>query len=172
VEGRASKRAGNIDNLVKRGELPYFGFATGPVVLPISSGHPWRQTSVSRNNADSVPDEAVPDQERVATIDGTRVGTLICGELFSRRARQGLTQAGARLIVDVGHLSMSQGVIPAMRAVATQGKCCVAHSHHVKYRGRALHFVDGQGTQLSAKADDAHLVQHGSLWAEWAARQV
>lgn len=173
VEGRTSKHGVNINDLVSRSELPFLGFAVGPAALAVDSGHPWRQTSVSSNNADLVPDEAVPGQERVATIDGVRVGLLICGELFSWRARRGVALAGVSLVVDVGHVGMGQGLIPAMKNVAKEGRCCVAHSQHLSaWYGRALHFVDVQGEQLSANVDQAHVVEHGSLWAAWAAREV
>jgi hypothetical protein len=173
VEGRISKQGVNINDLVSRSELPFLGFAVGPVALPVDSGHPWRQTSVSSNNADLVPNEAIPGQERVATIDGFRVGVLICGELFSWRARRGLAQAGVGLVADVGHVGMGQGLIPAMKNVAKEGQCCVAHSQHLSgWYGRALHFMDARGEQLSADVDQAHFVEHGSLWAAWAAREV
>jgi len=173
VAGPASKRAPTIDDLVRNGRLPYFGFAIGRVALAADSGRLWRQTSVNHSNADQIPNEAVPGGERVVTVDGIRMGVLICGELFSWRARQGIGKAGARLVVDVGHSGMGQGLIPAMRGVAKEGQCCVAHSQHLSgWYGRAVHFVDARGEQLSADVDQAHLVEHGSLWAAWAAREV
>jgi hypothetical protein len=173
VVSPASKRAPGIDELVRDGRLPFFGFAVGPVSLPDGSGHPWRQTSIDNRSAEWVPDDAVPGDGRLAGVQGRRVGVLVCGELFSWRARQGVGRARCDLVVDLGHGGMGQGLIPAMRSVAGEGNCPVVHSQHLSgWYGRSLHFVDRQGEQLSTLVDEDHLVLHGSLWAAWTVREV
>ncbi len=172
VTGTASKRSLSIEKAVRECRLGYFGFAVGRGVLP-ADGSLWRQTSIDNVNADCVPEDAVPGGDRVVMIDGTRVAVLICGELFSWRARAGVGSTGAGLVVDVGHTGMGQGLIPAMKSVASQGRCPVAHSQHLKsWCGRSLHFVDSRGAQQSVAVDEDHVVEHGSLWSAWREREV
>src|SRR5262249_45887833 len=155
----------------RRGRLPWFGFAVGPVTLPAEGAHPWRQTSNNNSNADYVLDEAVPDERRVVTIGRTRIGVLVCGELFNWRARRDLAKGRPSLVVGTGHSSMGQGLIPAMQSMAGSGACPVAHSHHLaNWYGRSLHFVNGTGEQQSIEADEKHLISGDSVWAVWACR--
>jgi hypothetical protein len=102
-----------------------------------------------------------------------RIGVLICGELFSWYAREKIATAGAKLVVDLGHSGMGQGLIPSMRRLATDGACFVAHSQHLSYwYGRSVHFVDSAGEQHSTLVDEERLVECGSLWAGWALREI
>jgi hypothetical protein len=173
VSGPAPKRGQDAENMVRGGRLPFFGFAVGPVRFPEGGEHPWRQSSIDNSHAEMVPDRAVPSAGRLVAVDDTRVGVLVCGELFSRRARHGLVEAGPHLAVDVGHSGMGQGLIPAMRSLAKAGSCWVAHSQHLGgWYGRSLHFVDRGGGRLSVGADEDRVVEHESLWAAWAPREV
>lgn len=173
VSGPAPRRGQDVEDLVRAGRLPFFGFAAGPVRFPAGGEHPWRQTSIDSSNAEMVPDHAVPSAGRLVAVDDTRVGVLVCGELFSPRARRGLVQAGPHLAVDVGHSGTGQGLMPAMRSLAKAGSCRVAHSQHLgNWYGRSLHFVDSAGGRLSVAADEDHVIEHESLWAAWAPREV
>jgi hypothetical protein len=119
-----------------------------------------------------VSDDAVPGARRVVTIDGLRVAVLICGELFSWRARRDVGGTGPGLVVDIGHSGMGQGLIPAMRNVANGGECPVAHSQHLKRYGGSLHFVDAQAEQQSIPVDEDYVIEQGDMWAAWAVRTV
>ena len=106
------------------------------------------------------------------SIDGFSVAVLVCGELFNRRARAAIGALRPRLVVDTGHKSMGQGLIPAMRSVARTAGCPVAHAHHLAgYETQQIHFVNVQGGRESVPAN-AHLERSGGLWASWAPRIV
>ena len=63
---------------------------------------------------------------------------------------------------------MGRGLIPAMRNVATEGGCPIAHSQHLAdWRGRSIHFVNARGEQESQAADANPLLWSGRLWAGW-----
>jgi len=171
VVGPVSKKSQSLKDLVRSGRLPFFGFATGPGVLKAGGSHLWRQTSTDNSNADLVPDCAIPGEDRVVTINGVCITVLICGELFSSRARSGVARAEVDLVVDLGHWGMGQGLIPAMRCVAKEAECPVAHTQHLSaWSGRSLHFVDVCGKQQSMVVEVKRIVQRGSLWAGWMQR--
>jgi hypothetical protein len=173
VVDATAKGSRNMEDLIQTSQVPYFGFAVGQLILASDSDHPWRQTSITSNNADLVPAAAVPGPQRVAVIDGKSVAVLVCGELFSWRARQGVARTDPDLVVDIGHSGMGQGLIPAMRNLSAEGNCCVVHSQHLKdWWGRSLHFLDHRGDQLSTGASEDCLVESGSLWAAWKVRQI
>ena len=162
-----------MEEAVQEGRLGYFGFATGVGLTP-SEGALWRQTSTTSAEGELVSDDAVPGAARVVKIGKIRIAVLICGELFSWRARAGVSETEAKLVVDIGHSGMGTGLIPAMRNVANASGCPVAHSHHLKngWYGKSLHFVDSQGEQQSIAVDETHVVQEGETWAAWAVRTV
>ena len=95
-------------------KLPYHGALRGQV-----SAGPWKQTSDTSVNSWDVPDADVPAAGRVVEIGGKRVGVLLCGELFSERARQSFGELNLQLSVDLGHVGMGQGLIPAMKSLVT-----------------------------------------------------
>ena len=171
VDGAASKGSLTMEKAVQEGRLGYFGFATGSGVTP-ADGALWRQTSITSAHADLVPDDAVPGAGRVVKIGRIRVAVLICGELFSWRARCGVSHIKAKLIVDIGHSGMGMGLIPAMLSVANESRCPVAHSQHLRHYRGGLHFIDSQGKQHSGAVDEAPVIHHGALWAAWAVRTV
>lgn len=153
----------------KGGRFPYFGFA-----CRLGSGfHWWRQTSTNSRNAAEVPDADVPGENRVVTVEGDRIGVLICGELFNQRARVAMAAAKLALTVDLGHVGMGTGVTRSMEGIAKYGGCAVMHSQHVAPHGNAsLHFVDARGVRESVKADDCDYVQAGELWIAYRVREV
>jgi hypothetical protein len=152
--------------------FPYFAFAVGPVALLHPRRHPWQQTSTDNENAGLVPDAKVPGAERLVVVDGVLVAVVICGELFSERARDSITRLGASLVVDLGHSGMGQGLIPAMKRLARDGRCAVAHAQHLASIWGGLHFVDAAGVQQSVSAKTNELVRHEGLWAGGALRTV
>ena len=167
-----TKRARTLDDAVRAGRLPFFGFAVGAVALDRDSADPWRQVSIDNQNAEHVAEENIPGPGRVVLIDGFSVAVLVCGELFNRRARAAIGALRPRLVVDTGHKSMGQGLIPAMRSVARTAGCPVAHAHHLAgYETQQIHFVNVQGGRESVPAN-AHLERSGGLWASWALREL
>ena len=81
-----------------------------------------------------------------------------------------MAQLRADLVVDIGHQGMSQGLILAMRSLATDGKCSVAHSRHPNW-GK-IHLVNARGKQASQAADANPLIECDGLWAGWALRTI
>ena len=171
VNGAVSKRSLSMEEAVREGRIGYFGFAAGAGVMP-SKGRCWRQTSITSADAKDFPQDSIPGAERVVRVDGLRIAILICGELFNWKIRNAVSEMGSDLVVDIGHVSMGTGTIPAMRSVAKKSECPVAHSHHLKWYGGSLHFVDAQGRQQSVPVDDEHVIQQGGMWAAWAVRTV
>lgn len=154
-------------------ELPYYGFAVGPVE-PVVADLRWTQTSSTGENADGVADADVPGESRVVDVGGWRVGVLICGELFSEWARAAFAQLRLKLALDLGHESMGTGVTRAMENIATNGNCAVAHTHHVApHSGGSLHFVRSDGVRESIPLEtcDWH-GEEGAFWAAWCVREV
>jgi hypothetical protein len=171
VCGAGGKGGWDEDEMVRSGRLPFFAFAVGRGVGGDAGRQPWRQTNITSGNAELVAEDRLPGPERIVTVAGRRVGVLICGELYSWRARQALADLGADLYVDLGHTGMGQGLIPAMRNLATAAGRPVAHSQHVKGAG-SLHFVAATGEQDSRPADQCPYVESGALWASWFVRTV
>ena len=167
----ATKRARTLDDAVRAGRLPFFGFAVGAVTLAPDSAHPWRQVSIDNQNAEYVTGQNIPGAGRMVLIDGFSVAVLVCGELFNRRARASIGALRPCLVVDTGHESMGQGLIPAMRSAARAAGCPVAHAHHLAgYQTQRIHFVNAQGRRESVPAS-AHVEGSGGLWAAWALRE-
>jgi hypothetical protein len=161
-----------IDDLIRGGRLPFFGFAARPTraepEVPI-----WRQSSVSGWDAEFAPDGRLPDGDRVVRVGDRCVAVLLCGELFSDRARDRVAALGADAVVDLGHARMSQGLIPAMASVAKAAKRPVAHSQHLAGRtGRSLHYVAADGSQKSVLTDGAPHLEAGEFWIGWHVREV
>jgi hypothetical protein len=92
--------------------LPYFGFLVGRCGEQSIPPRIWRQTSASSQDYWDVPEEDVPGAGRIVNLGKREVGVLICGELFSPRARERLIAACPHLILDLGHISMNTGVTP------------------------------------------------------------
>ncbi len=74
------------------------------------------------------------------------------------------------LVLDVGHISMGTGVVPAMMSVANSAGCAVAHTQHV-WQG-ALHFVSAKGKQQSIPNDQLEYVGDDEFWIAWCVREV
>jgi len=148
--------------------LPYFGFVCGA-----ASAGPWLQTSSTSENAADVADEDVPGFARVVSVAGSRVGVLICGELFSWWARESLAKLERNLTVDLGHYSMGTGVTKAMENIARNGKCAVAHTHHVApHSTGSLHFVRADGVRESVLLTECEWVGDDEFWISWCIRTI
>lgn len=167
-----TKRTRNEDAAVQNGLLPFYGFATGPLTVQQPRSHPWRQTSTTNRNAGFVADEDLPGAERVVVLRQTKVAVLICGELFSERARTAMSRLGVALAVDLGHSGMGNGLVPAMRRLALDGGCAVAHAQHVGSTTGGIHFVNSTGAQHSVALIANGLLRQGNLWAGWTMRDV
>ncbi len=148
-------------------KLPYYGAVCGQV-----SSDPWKQTSDTNANAEEVADDDVPGKGRVVEIAGKRVGVLLCGELFSERARRSFGELNLQLSVDLGHVGMGQGLIPAMKSLVNYGSGTVVHSQHVASYGRSLHLVGADGIQRSVPAADCEFIGDDEFWITWLSRNV
>ncbi|MCE9564498.1 MAG: hypothetical protein K8U57_20865 [Planctomycetes bacterium] len=148
--------------------LPYFGFICGT-----ESGGSWRQTSSTSKNAADVAYEDVPGFGRVVSVAGSRVGVLICGELFSWWARESFATLNLNLAVDLGHYSMGTGVTKAMENIAHNGRCVVAHTHHVApHSAGSLHFVRADGVRESVPLNECEWVGDDKFWIAWCIRTI
>jgi len=172
LDWHESKRTRTDDAAVQNRLLPFYGFAAGPLMIRQPASHPWRQTSTTNGNAWLIADEDVRAMERVVVVDELAIAVLICGELFSERARNAVSGLGVELAADLGHSGMGNGLIPAMTRVALYGHCAVAHAQHVVATTRSLHFVDREGGQHSAPAAANGLLRQEDLWAGWAVRDL
>lgn len=157
------------DELVSAGRLPYFGFAAFPTSVTADVPQ-WRQASTTRGNANLAPDAVLPGNGRVVGVEGSAVVPLLCGEIYSWRIREAVPNLGPRLVLDLGHVSMGQGLIPAMTSVANAAGCAVAHAQHV--RNGAMHFVSAKGEQQSLPADQQEYVGDDEFWIGWCVREV
>ena len=172
-----ASRNGNAKRPGKGGtksiELPYYGFVAGPVTFEAGQDGPWLQTSSTSANAADVADEDVPGRCRIALVASKRVGVLICGELFSRWARESMAGLAPNLVLDLGHESMGTGVTRAMENIARAGHCAVAHTQHVVPWGTAsLHFVDAAGVRHSVAVSDCEWVGDNHFWIAWNGRTI
>lgn len=148
--------------------LPFYG-----VVCGTATGGPWKQTSNTSANAADVAEDDVPGTGRVVEVAGTRVGVLICGELFSWLARASFAELGLGLALDLGHYSMGTGVTRAMENIASNGGCAVAHTHHVApHSGASLHFVRADGVRESVPLAECDCDGDDAFWIAWRARAV
>jgi hypothetical protein len=159
------------DDLVADGRLPYFGFAAFP--SSVTADVPvWRQASTTNwnGNAGLAPEETLPGRSRLVECGGRTVLPLLCGELFNWRVRERASELVPHLVIDVGHISMGTGVIPAMRNVANAAGCPVAHTQHVK--NGAFHFISADGEQRSIPSDEQEYVGDDEFWIGWCVREV
>jgi hypothetical protein len=160
---------------VRQVELSYFAFAVGPVEPRVLDTR-WRQTSSTNVNAADVADvadEDVPGDESIVAVAGRRVGVLICGELFSRRARDSFAALDLDVVLDPGHESMGMGVTRSMENIARNGGCAVAHAHHVAgWGGQCLHFVAADGVRHSVPQSSCDRVGDDEFWGAWCVRVI
>lgn len=166
--GGKSKGKGVEEKGGRNACLPYFGAVCGR-----SNGGPWRQTSDDNCNAADVEEGDVPGATRVVDIAGRRVGVLICGELFSRRARKSVAELNLDLVIDLGHVSMGTGVTRAMENIARNGGCTVAHTQHViSTSNGGLHFVEADGERRSVPISDCEWFGDDDFWIAWRLREL
>ncbi|MBI3821224.1 MAG: hypothetical protein HY289_00925 [Planctomycetes bacterium] len=169
----AAKASTTMDKLVQNNRLPFFGFAVGSILSQDGNGPMWRQASATAAQAEMIDDLWIPGSNRVVSIDGIRIGVLICGELFNWYARENVGGANVRLVVDLGHSGMGQGLIPAMRRIAMVGRCAVVHSQHLSQTwGRSFHFVNEKAEQCSMPIEEDHVIEAEGLWAAWNVREL
>ncbi|MBA4192339.1 MAG: hypothetical protein C0467_30580 [Planctomycetaceae bacterium] len=153
---------------IRSPQLPYFGFVCGT-----TSGGPWRQTSSTGENAADVAEGDVPGANRVVSVAGSRVGVLICGELFSWWARQSFAELELELALDLGHYGMGTGVTRACENISRNGECAVAHTHHVAgWNNQSLHFVRADGVRESMPLNDCEWVGDDEFWIAWCSRTI
>jgi hypothetical protein len=166
----ADKAGVDIDDLVRSGRLPFFGFVIGATTAEATV---WRQTSTTNGNSTSVDPQAIPGDDRVVKVAGRRVGVLICGELFSRLARERFATTRPDTIIDLGHCGMGQGLIPAMKSLARSAGAAIGHSQHTTdWWGRQFHFVDASAGQHSVAVDETQVISSDDTWAAWYPRTV
>jgi hypothetical protein len=149
--------------------LPYYGFVGGNAL----STRVWRQTSSDSRNALDVVKAEVPGVDRIVRLSVGSIGVLICGELFSSPARASMSALAPSVVVDLGHASMGTGVTPSMERIASDGKCAVAHTHHVVPDGNArLHFVAASGVRASVPVNDCDWIGDEDFWIAYHAREL
>ena len=153
--------------------FPWYGFVGGrTAAVPVKECE-WRQTSSTQKNAWDVPDDQVPGIDRIVTIGNQTVAVMICGELFSERARKSVSELKPSLVVDLGHSGMGMGLQPAMANVARQGKCAVAHSQHVaSFWTPSLHFVTAEEVQQPHLVSACQTVGDDDFWVAYLRREV
>jgi len=166
LQERASKTGLDVS-------LPFFGIAGGQCGDDRLARQCWQQTSSTRDNAWDVPEDDVPGADRVVEIGRFEIGVLICGELFSQRARTSLAARPTDLIVDLGHSGMGQGLQSAMAKLAEQCRSPVAHSQHVRWwDGPSLHYCTPDREQQPRLVSTCEYVGDDEFWIAHSIRDV
>jgi hypothetical protein len=146
-----------LNHLVRRGQLlPFWGLAVTPGGADV---HMWQQQSFQSSHGTGANAISIP--ARTVIFDGKKVLVLLCGEMFNRHMRAGLSGQGLDLIVDAGHDGLGMGLIPTLRALARNVNCPALCSQHVRSASRKLHLVQADGTQASFTASN-HVLISGS----------
>ena len=113
---------------IQAGHLPAFALAWNPGQSIVG---PWRQRTVTSRDQHLVPN-AVANQVRAFTVQGVRVGVLVCGEAFSIRTRNAYrADHSLRVVVDVGHTGHHWRIWGGLKTL-TQTPCrfsAIACSH-------------------------------------------
>jgi|GEM_PF-2960404 len=159
------------DRLVRAVRLPFFGFAVG-TVQPEIANTMWRQKSTRNYHPDWLAADDVPGGERIVTRGKTKVGVLVCGELSNWRTRELFKVGEPALVVDTGHISMGQGLIPGMNCWNNALGCAVVHAQHVKSWNTSHHFIAADGTQQSVATDENRYVGNEEFWIAWCTRDI
>jgi len=125
----------------------YWAFASqvGRVI-----GGPWWQRSAYSGEAVSDP------SPRCVSVQDTKIGILICGELYNRALADSLAEACPDLVVDLAHISMKRFTKSLHRVAETTGRP-VFHTQHVALNSRGA--AKWMATSREATSD------HGVDWA-------
>ena len=109
--------------IIKRGKLGALAiFAThnGQVAK-------WRQRTNTSKNQYLVSDDICRQEWLIRTKP--RIENLICGEIFNKRIREGLTGRKAVIVIDQGHTAAKFRVFEPMKILASKGISCLCSVH-------------------------------------------
>lgn len=162
----------DLDDMVRGGWLPFFGFAARP-----SRSEPevpmWRQASIASSDADLAPEDRLPTVDRLVRVADRGVAVLLSGEVFNWRALARVAESGPDVVIDLGHARMGRGLNTAMTTLARLAGRPVAHSQHLRVKtGHSHQFVAADGTPMPAPADGANYLEDGNFWIGWHVREV
>jgi len=115
------------DELVHLGQLPAFSFFAsrdGRVAM-------WRQRTTNSTNQHLVSD-SVCQEERLLRAT-PRVESLICGEIFNQRIRDGFRLRNTILVIDLAHTSFRFRVSGSMKSLSKNGisSLCSVHTNSI-----------------------------------------
>lgn len=172
VVAETENGATDLDDMVRGGRLPFFGFAARPT--PTEPEVPmWRQASVASEDADLAPEDRLPTVDRLVRAADRGVAVLLSGELFNWRALARVAESGPDVVCDLGHARMGQGLIAAMTTLARLAGRPVAHSQHLRAKnGQSHHFVAADGSEQSAPTEGGQYLDDGKFWIGWHVREV
>jgi hypothetical protein len=129
------------------------------------TGGPWWQRTAYRGEL------AADNDAHVATFDGTRVGILLCGEVYNPALAQSLAAARVDLVVDLGHRSMTR-VTRSLERIARTTEGTVLHVQHVAPGSYGAAKWRATPTEIAPAHDhtwasyDTEGWKPGSMWAE------
>jgi hypothetical protein len=159
--GTAKRRDSAKTRRPLRGGWPFWGFASrrGKVTAV------YQQRTVDPGE---VTDNTSP---RVLKVAGTRIGLLICGEVYNSALAESLGQVSPNLVVDIGHESMGRHFTATLRNTAMAVGCRVFHAQHValRSRGASKWTATAQEAWPETNADWASYAvddRRDALWAE------
>ena len=114
---------------------------------------------------------AADSDAHVATFDGTRVGVLLCGEVYNPALAQSLAAARVDLVVDLGHRSMTR-VTRSLERIARTTEATVLHVQHVAPGSYGAAKWRATPSEIAPAHDHAWASydregwKPGSMWAE------
>jgi predicted amidohydrolase len=128
-------------------------------------GGPWWQRTARSGEI------AADTDAHVATFDGTRVGILLCGELYNPALAQSLAAAQVHVVVDLGHRSMTR-ITRSLERIARTTESTVLHVQHVAVGSYGAAKWRATPAELAPAHDHAWASydsagwKPGSMWAE------
>lgn len=135
---------------VTTGRIPYWGVALDNTGATLGV---WRQQSIRSKDAGIAPELAA--NKRLVKIAGKTVAILVCGEIFNATYRDSMRAETFDVVIDVGHESMSTGVVPALTNIVGKGNRWALHSHHVKVGTAQAHGIGPGGSNVGVRSTGA-----------------
>lgn len=135
---------------VATGRIPYWGFALDKSGATLGQ---WRQQSIRSGDVRIAP--PLNARQRLVQIAGRSVAVMVCGEIFNARYRDQMRAENFDVVIDIGHESMSTGVVPALMNIVDGRNRWALHSHHVKVGSAQAHAIEPGGQNAGVRSTGA-----------------
>lgn len=159
VDIEAKNNNPKIENMIKRGKLPFF-----TIFASRNSSKIWRQRSTDSNNQYFASDKDC-QEERIVRAS-PRIESIICGDIFNEKIRRGLINREVAIAIDQGHTAAGYRVFVSMKKLADQGitslcsvhanvhgavKYCYERNSGKRYSSRKSDIIIGEKPRLEIK---------------------